>query len=78
MYKHKQKENKMETQTKQILQYMRAQPITAIDALQYIGSFRLAARIKNLRDEGHDIHTEIITTDNGAKIASYSLIKEKG
>ena len=67
----------METQTKQILQYMRTQPITAIDALQYIGSFRLAARIKNLRDEGHDIHTEIITTDNGSKIASYSLIKEK-
>jgi hypothetical protein len=67
----------METQTKQILQYMRTQPITAIDALQYIGSFRLAARIKNLRDEGHDIHTEIITTDNGAKIARYSLIKEK-
>ena len=67
----------METQTKQILQYMIPQPITAIDALQYIGSFRLAARIKNLRDEGHDIHTEIITTNIGAKIASYSLIKEK-
>ena len=67
----------METQTKQILQYMRTQPITAIDALQYIGSFRLAARIKNLLDEGHDIHTEIITTNSGAKIASYSLIKEK-
>jgi len=77
MYRHKQKENKMETQTKQILQYIRTQPITAIDALQYIGSFRLAARIKDLRDEGHDIHTEIITTDNGAKIARYSLIKEK-
>ena len=67
----------METQTKQILQYMRTQSITAIEALQYIGSFRLAARIKNLRDEGHDIHTEMVTMDSGTRIARYSLIKEK-
>ena len=67
----------METQTKQILQYMRLQPISAMDALEFIGSFRLAARIKDLRDEGHDIHTEIITTEWGARIARYSLIKEK-
>ena len=67
----------METQTKQILQYMRIKPITAMDALNFIGSFRLAARIKDLRDEGHDIHTDIIENEWGARIASYSLIKEK-
>ena len=68
----------METQTKQILQWIRKNPITPMEALQFIGSFRLAARIKDLRDEGHNIHTEMVTIDdNGARIASYSLIKEK-
>ena len=68
----------METQTKQILQWMKKNPITPMEALQFIGSFRLAARIKDLRDEGHDIHTEMVLMDESdTRIASYSLIKEK-
>lgn len=70
------KEIQMESQAKQILQYMKRSPITAMDALQHIGSFRLAARIKDLRDEGHEIYTEIVPTENGNRIARYSLIKE--
>ena len=32
--------------------------LTPIDALQEFGCFRLAARIKDLRDSGYDIRTE--------------------
>tara|TARA_R110001606_G_scaffold10095_2_gene43221 strand:- start:299 stop:595 length:297 start_codon:yes stop_codon:yes gene_type:complete len=70
------REIKMESQNKKILQYMRNKPITAIDALEHIGSFRLAARVKDLRDEGHEIYTEIVPTESGSRIARYSLIKE--
>jgi len=68
----------METQTKQILQWMRKNPITPMEALQFIGSFRLAARIKELREEGHEIHTEMVFMDESStRFASYILIKEK-
>ncbi len=68
----------MENQTKQILQWMKKNPITPMEALQFIGSFRLAARIKELRDEGHEIHTEMVLMDmSSTRIASYILIKEK-
>ena len=65
----------MESQTKQLLQHLRdhkcIQPMTA---LRQLGIYRLAARIKDLRDEGH----EIITDRVGQKrIAEYTLIKEK-
>lgn len=33
--------------------------ISARTALDYYGSFRLAARIKELRDQGHEIQTEM-------------------
>jgi hypothetical protein len=65
----------MDSQTKQLLQHLRdhrcIQPMTA---LRQLGIYRLAARIKDLRDEGH----EIITDRVGQKrIAEYTLIKEK-
>jgi hypothetical protein len=39
--------------------------------------FRLAARIAELRDIGHNIHTTMIYS-NGKRYASYRLIKSKG
>ena len=47
-----------------------------MDALEKFGSFRLSARIKNLRDQGHNIQTEWFTTSNGKKVARY-FIPEK-
>lgn len=49
--------------------------ITAIEALNEIGCFRLSARIKDLRDEGYDIETEMVSR-NGKKFAKYKLIEE--
>ena len=50
--------------------------LSTIDALEKFGSFRLSARIKDLRDEGYNIQTDWFTTPNGKKVARY-FIPEK-
>jgi hypothetical protein len=48
--------------------------ITQLDALNMFCCFRLAARISNLREEGLDIVTDIVTI-NDKRIAKYYLQK---
>ena len=60
----------------QILNHLTKGPITAIDALNNYGCFRLAARINDLRMDGHKIHTEIARKD-GRRYAKYHLVKQK-
>ena len=50
-------------------------PLTAIEALELFACFRLAARINDLKEAGHNIQTEIKIQKNGKKIAVYSLPK---
>ena len=50
--------------------------LSTMDALEKFGSFRLSARIKNLRDLGYNIQTDWFTTPNGKKVARY-FIPEK-
>jgi hypothetical protein len=64
----------MSQQTK-ILEMLAMGPVTALDALQEAGCFRLAARIADLRQLGHDIRTETIEV-NGKHIAQYTLEKK--
>ena len=47
--------------------------ITALEALNLYGCFRLAARINDLKNQGHSISSEPWVTPGGAKIAKYSL-----
>jgi len=51
--------------------------VTPIAALAGCQCFRLAARIAELREVAHNIHTTMIYT-NGKRYASYRLIKAKG
>ena len=55
-----------------ILKHLRRGPITAIEALNRYGCFRLAARVKDLRNSGHDIVTEMVKLGD-KKHASYYL-----
>jgi hypothetical protein len=48
--------------------------ITQLDALNMFGCFRLAARISNIREEGFDIVTDMITV-NDKRVANYRLSK---
>ena len=65
------------TQTEWILNALKQGPLAAIDALQGCGSFRLAARIKDLRQAGHEIETNHITTPSGKTVAQYILKERK-
>jgi hypothetical protein len=51
---------------------MNGRSLTTLEALNMFGCFRLAARISNLRDEGMDIHTEIVEI-NDKRVARYSI-----
>jgi len=70
----------MESQNRMILQHLKEhKSITALEALSEYRCFRLAARIKNLRDDGHYIHTEMIDLPRGGqRIAQYTMIKLAG
>ena len=45
--------------------------LTPIEALQKFSCFRLAARINDLREAGHEIQTEILKDDNGNLNSSF-------
>ena len=45
--------------------------ITAIDALDKFGCFRLAARIKDIKDEGMEVDKVMVKTINGTSVAQY-------
>jgi hypothetical protein len=47
--------------------------ITAIDALNNYGCFRLAARIHELRKEGWDIQERIVKGANGKRYSQYFI-----
>jgi hypothetical protein len=64
----------MKTQKQQIEAYLtKGKSLTPIDALTKFGCFRLAARIADLRNEGLNIATKIVTK-KGKSYASYSII----
>lgn len=47
--------------------------VTPMDALRIAHSFRLAARIYDLKAKGHDIETTTYVTEDGAHVARYIL-----
>lgn len=61
-----------DSQAKRILAYMMdGNRITPIEALEKFGSFRLGARIADLRAAGHDIKSEFVTTNTGKHVKQY-------
>ena len=64
----------MESQNKRILNYLkRGHRMTPMDALELFGCFRLAARVYDLRQEGHNISKQIRELSNGVNVAEYLL-----
>ena len=68
------------TQNERILALLRSHPegITPLQALEVVGSFRLAARIWELKAAGYDIRTETVMLPGrgGKKIARYVLVEK--
>ena len=62
------------TQANRILAHLRAgNRLTAIEALERFGCFRLAARIHELRREGWNVQERTVQTRGGKRVAEYSL-----
>jgi hypothetical protein len=63
-----------ESQTERILGHLKAgRSLTALEALDLYGCFRLAARINDLKEEGWRIISTPFKTPGGARLARYSL-----
>ena len=52
---------------------LKGEEITAVDALDRLGCFRLASRIHDLKVDGLDIETRTVKTPGGARISAYKL-----
>jgi hypothetical protein len=65
-----------ESQNSKILAYLlTGKRLTAIEALNMFGTFRLAARINDLKRNGLNIQTEIIEK-NKKRFAEYYLVQD--
>ena len=62
------------SQNEAVLQWLKREPITPIQALAHLRVMRLAARIRDLKDAGHQIHAQIIESPNGKHFARYELV----
>lgn len=47
--------------------------VTPLDALASVGSFRLGARIWELKAAGYDIETEMVAMPSGKRVARYRI-----
>jgi len=66
-----------ETQNAQILAHLLSgKSITPMDALQMFGSFRLGARIYDLKAKGYAIQRQLVT-ENGKRFAEYWMDAEE-
>jgi len=60
-----------------VLDHLRSAPITPMEALDAYGCFRLAARIYELRKDGHQIVTVMTPAmSNRKRYATYHLLKQ--
>lgn len=57
---------------------LRGETLTPLEALKLYGCLRLGARIWDLRQQGHNIIMEMVTTMNGKHVAQYSMPAKKG
>ena len=65
----------MESQNAAILNHLKkVGPITPMEALDRYGCFRLAARIYELRQKGHDISMLKIQVGTNKHVARYTLV----
>lgn len=61
------------SQNEKITQHLlKGKKLTALQALDKFGCFRLASRIREIR-QGLPVKTEMIKTKSGARIARYSI-----
>lgn len=67
-----------ETQNQQILEQLKkGRAITPLDALDLCGSFRLSARIYELKQAGWPIECDRVDVGGGRRVGHYTLVNNK-
>lgn len=67
-------EKQSQSQNARILAHLKnGGRITSLEALNQFGCLRLSARIKDLRDRGHEIHAEFIEVSSGKRVKQYFM-----
>lgn len=61
------------TQKQTLLKHLKRKSISPFEALLVYGISRLAARVEELRKDGHPIKTNMKTDENGKRYARYVL-----
>jgi hypothetical protein len=62
------------SQCEAILEYLRkGNSLTPLEALDRFKTFRLAARVQDLKKQGYPITCRMVPTPTGKRVASYSL-----
>lgn len=65
----------MDSQRLRVLRHLaKGKSLTPLNALRLFGTLRLSGRIKELRDEGWPIETEMVTV-SGARVAKYRIAR---
>ena len=68
-----------ETQQQKILAHLQdGKSITQMEALRRYGCFRLGARIHNLKRQGVNIVSRLVSTPDGKKFSEYRLSEDTG
>jgi len=68
----------METQNEAILSYLKkGMSLTPMDALNFYGTFRLAARVYELKQDGWPIECERLDVGDNRRVGHYSLVNNK-
>lgn len=61
------------SQNEAVLQWLKREPITPIQALAHLRVMRLAARVNDLKNRGYAINTSMVEAPNGKHYARYEL-----
>lgn len=62
------------SQNARILAYLlEGNAITPLEALELFGSFRLGARIADIKADGYDVKSEYVKLPNGKQVKKYHL-----
>ncbi len=71
----------VKSQRKRILEWLATKPLTTFEARTEMDIFHPAARVQELKEQGHNIHTHWETVDTGKgkhRVASYVLLTGGG
>ena len=64
------------SQSERILQHLKGGGrLTALNALMFYDCLRLGARIHDLKQQGHVIKSELVSTPNGKHVSQYYMEK---